>query len=298
MLSAKSPISTAPLGDAFTEETKMPELPEVQTIVTGLNRLIQTKKIAAISWNWAKSFPNPASGVDETIGASIVASARRGKAILIHLDQGSTLLIHLKMTGQLVFQPAGQDGPFPNQSTRVRFDFSDGSSLFFNDFRKFGWIKILPRAELEQDAFLSKLGPDPLKQDFTAARLKDRLGRRKGTIIKAALLDQTVLAGIGNIYCDEALFLAGIMPDRRVHSLTEAEIRKLHRSIRKVLRQSIELGGSTVRNYLDAEGIRGHYLDQALVYGRNGEPCPICGSLIQKMKVAGRGTHVCTGCQK
>lgn len=276
----------------------MPELPEIQTIVNGLNRLVIDKIIEEITWDWAKSFPNSPDAVEAVQGARITGARRQGKGILIELDRDLTLLAHMKMTGQLVYQAPDQDGPFPDKSTRVQFHFTDGSTLFFNDFRKFGWIRILAPSELAADRFLSGLGPDPLSRKFTADVLRQRLSRRKDTFVKAALLDQSVLAGLGNIYCDEALFLAGILPDRRVRTLTEADFRRLHRAIRKVLRTSIDLGGSTRRNYLNAEGTRGHYLDQAWVYGRNGEACRRCGGPIEKIRVAGRGTHFCRQCQE
>lgn len=276
----------------------MPELPEIETIVSGLNRLIKGKTISAITWDWAKSFPNSPAAVAETIGHSIVKARRRGKAILIDLDNTTTLLIHLKMTGQLVVQPLDQTGPFPDKTTRITIEFTDGSMLYFNDLRKFGWVRILSPEALANNSFLQKLGPEPLSKTFTLALFRTQLSRRKDTSVKAALLDQTVVAGIGNIYCDEALFLAGIMPDRKVRTLTDEDYRKLHRSIRKVLKRSVELGGSTRRNYLNAEGIRGHYLDEAYVYGRTGEPCRKCGQPILKIRVAGRGTHFCRHCQK
>ena len=276
----------------------MPELPEIQTILTGLNRLVIGKAIEAITWNWAKSFPNPPDRVEAIRGARITGARRQGKGILIDLDRPWTLLVHLKMTGQLVVQAADQPSPFPDRSTRVEIRFTDGSTLFFNDLRKFGWVRILTPDELAEDPFLNRLGPEPLSRAFTAELFRQRMARRGNTFVKAALLDQSVLAGLGNIYCDEALFLAGILPDRRVRSLTEAEYRRLHRAIRRVLRTSIELGGSTRRNYLNAEGIRGHYLDQAWVYGRQGEPCLRCGSPIEKIRLAGRGTHFCRQCQE
>lgn len=276
----------------------MPELPEIETIVSGLNRLVVGKTIDDISWDWAKAFPNDPTVVEDSIGSSIVKARRLGKAILIDLDNRTTLLIHLKMTGQLVYQEAGQTGPFPDKTTRVTIDFTDGSILFFNDQRKFGWVKILNPTQLTNNEFLQKLGPDPLSKTFTLALFTQRMSRRKDTSVKAALLDQTVVAGIGNIYCDEALFLAGIMPDRKVRTLTDQDYRKLHRGIRKVLKRSVDLGGSTRRNYLNVEGIRGHYLDEAYVYGRTGEPCRKCGQPILKIRVAGRGTHFCRHCQK
>ena len=276
----------------------MPELPEIETIVAGLTRLVIGKIIDDITWDWAKAFPNDPAVVDATIGRSIVKASRMGKAILIDLDNTTTILIHLKMTGQLVFQEADQEGPFPDKTTRVTLDFTDGSLLFFNDQRKFGWVKILTSTELANNEFLQKLGPDPLSKTFTQALFTQRMSRRKDTSVKAALLDQTVVAGLGNIYCDEALFLAGIMPDRKVRTLSDQDYRKLHRAIRKVLKRSVELGGSTRRNYLNVEGIRGHYLDEAFVYGRTGEPCRVCAQPILKIRVAGRGTHFCKHCQK
>lgn len=276
----------------------MPELPEIETIVSGLNRLITGKIIQEITWDWPKAFPNSPALVDETIGASVIKVQRQGKAILIRLSNRTTMLIHLKMTGQLVVQTAGQDGPFPDKTTRVIIRFSDGSTLYFNDLRKFGWVRILSPAELEANPFLQQLGPDPLSRGLTTALFSQRMSRRANTSVKAALLDQTVLAGLGNIYCDEALFLAGIMPDRKVSTLTDRDYTKLLRAIRKVLNRSLELGGSTRRNYLNAEGTRGHYLDEAYVYGRTGEPCRKCGLPILKIRVAGRGTHFCMHCQK
>lgn len=276
----------------------MPELPEIETIVAGLNRLVIGKIIDDITWDWAKAFPNDPAVVDATIGRSIVKASRMGKAILIDLDNTTTILIHLKMTGQLVFQEADQEGPFPDKTTRVTLDFTDGSLLYFNDQRKFGWVKILTSTELANNEFLQKLGPDPLSKTFTQALFTQRMSRRKDTSVKAALLDQTVVAGLGNIYCDEALFLAEIMPDRKVRTLSDQDYRKLHRAIRKVLKRSVELGGSTRRNYLNVEGIRGHYLDEAFVYGRTGEPCRVCAQPILKIRVAGRGTHFCKHCQK
>lgn len=276
----------------------MPELPEIETIVSGLNRLIKGNIINEITWDWPKAFPNSPALVEETIGSSVVKARRRGKAILIELSNTKTMLIHLKMTGQLVVQDLGQPGPFPDKTTRVIIEFTDGSTLYFNDLRKFGWVRILSPQELEANPFLEQLGPDPLSKTLTTALFTGRMSRRANTSVKAALLDQSVLSGLGNIYCDEALFLAGIMPDRKVSTLTDPDYRKLLRSIRKVLNRSLELGGSTRRNYLNAEGTRGHYLDEAYVYGRTGEPCRKCGLPIIKIRTAGRGTHFCGHCQK
>lgn len=276
----------------------MPELPEIETIVSGLNDLIPGKILEEVTWDWAKSFPNSAEDLESILGSSVKKVQRRGKAVIIELSVRKYLLIHLKMTGQLVYQDLDSEGPFPDRSTRVIFSFTDGSTLYFNDFRKFGRVWILSPQELKKNKFLSSLGPEPLSRSFTARVFKERMARRKDTFVKAALLDQTVVAGIGNIYCDEALFIAGIMPDRRVRTLTDEEYRRLHRAIRKVLKRSVELGGSTRANYRNARGEIGHYLDHALVYNRQGQPCDKCGEPIIKTRVAGRGTHFCQFCQK
>lgn len=276
----------------------MPELPEIETIVSGLNDLIPGKVLEEVTWDWAKSFPNSPEDLNSILKRSVKKVRRRGKAVIIELSNQKYLLIHLKMTGQLVYQGPGSEGAFPDRSTRVTFRFTDGSNLYFNDVRKFGRVWILSPKELKQNPFLQRLGPEPLSRNFTATVFKERMERRRDTFVKAALLDQTVVAGIGNIYCDEALFIAGIMPDRRVRTLTDEEYRKLHRAIRKVLKLSIELGGSTRANYLNARGEIGHYLDHALVYNRQGQPCDKCGQPIIKTRIAGRGTHFCPFCQK
>ena len=276
----------------------MPELPEIETIVNGLDQLIPGRILEEVTWDWERSFPNSQEALDSVIGNTITVVRRRGKAVLIELSSRKTIMVHLKMTGQLVFQGSGAVSPFPDRSTRVIFHFSDGSRLYFNDIRKFGRVWILTPKELKENKFLNSLGPEPLSRGFTAKVFQERMLQREGTFVKAALLDQTVVAGIGNIYCDEALFLSGIMPDPRVRTLTNEEFTRLHRAIRKVLRLAIELGGSTRTNYLNATGGIGFYLDHALVYNRQGQPCKKCGRPILKIRVAGRGTHVCPYCQK
>ena len=189
-------------------------------------------------------------------------------------------------------------GELPDKSTRVTLTFSDGSKLFFNDQRKFGWMRLLPTAEVPQIDFLKKLGPEPLSTDFTWQVMRERLQRRPNTNIKAALLDQTVIAGIGNIYADESLWGAEIHPQTLVKNLSDAKIKKLYESLVAVLKLSIEKGGSTDKSYVNAEGKRGSYLTFANVFRREGQPCPRCGTTIIKTKVAGRGTHICPKCQR
>ena len=281
----------------------MPELPEVETIAGGLNQYLRGKEVAAVIADTPKLFPNdPALTAMHLIGSRVESVTRRGKAMRITLSSGYVLVIHLKMTGQLVFAGKGQESslpePMPGRFTHVIFTFADGSHLYFNDQRKFGWIRLMPRAEAAELKFLKEMGPEPLTAAFNAKYLKVRLSRRSGGSIKAALLDQKVVAGIGNIYADESLFLSGILPDRPAGSLKEKEIKALCANIKKVLRMSIELGGSSRQDYVNAIGQKGDYLDQAYVYGRTGEPCRVCGHPIEKIKLAGRGTHFCRKCQK
>ncbi|HUS25798.1 MAG TPA: bifunctional DNA-formamidopyrimidine glycosylase/DNA-(apurinic or apyrimidinic site) lyase [Nevskiaceae bacterium] len=288
----------------------MPELPEVETIRIGLSQLLPRKQVAAVWHDWPKGFPNAPEDVQQfLIGARIVVVERRAKVLLIELDSKYSLVIHLKMTGQLVFVDKGERfgaghpndsliHELPDRSTRVILTFAGGSKLFFNDQRKFGWMRLLPTAEVPHLDFFQKVGPEPLAADFTAADFAKRLQRRSKSGIKAVLLDQTVVAGIGNIYADESLWGAKIHPETRVQDISSAKLKKLYTSLQAVLRKSIEKGGSTDRNYVNAEGKRGSYLSFANVFRRQGQPCPRCGTTIIKLKVAGRGTHVCLYCQK
>lgn len=288
----------------------MPELPEVETIRLGLSRLLPGLVIESVDCSNPKSLLAAAEDIQAfLLGAKVLSVSRRAKVLLIELSTKYSLVIHLKMTGQLVFQGsnvrfgAGHPndsliGKLPDKSTRVIFSFKDGSKLYFNDQRKFGWVRLLPVSEVPNINFMKKLGPEPLESDFTWSVLKQRLSKRSKTNIKAALLDQTVIAGVGNIYADESLWGAKIHPQRLVASLSDANIKALHLSLVNVLRLSIEKGGSTDRNYVDADGKKGSYLRFANVFRRNGLPCPRCGTEIIKIRVAGRGTHLCPHCQK
>lgn len=288
----------------------MPELPEVETVRIGLQAFLPGREIAAVGHDWDKSFPNASADVERfLVGARVVKVARRAKVLLIELSSKYSLVIHLKMTGQLVFRSEGEHfgaghpndsliGELPDRSTRVTFTFTDGSRLFFNDQRKFGWIRLLPTAEVPQIDFFQKVGPEPLAADFTWQQMRERLQRRPNSGIKAVLLDQTVIAGVGNIYADESLWGAKIHPSTLVKNLSDAQIRKLYKALTAVLKLSIEKGGSTDKNYVNAEGKRGSYLTFANVFRREGKPCPRCGHEIIKLKVAGRGTHICPYCQR
>ncbi len=291
----------------------MPELPEVETVRSGLKKLIIGKKIVSVNCDWAKSFPNDPMLVNAfLLNATIVDIRRRAKLLLIDLSSDFSMVIHLRMTGQLVYRDLAnpQDdygaghpsdslvAALPDKTTRVAFDFSDGSKLYFNDQRKFGYVQLVESAAVEDIPFMKRVGPEPLSAEFDGDLLAKRLERRKGTTIKAALLDQTVLAGIGNIYADESLILSRIHPATRVAKLSKVKINRLAKNIKRVLQKSIDLGGSSSRNYVNASGLKGDYLAGAYAYKRNGEPCRVCGTMIEKIRVAGRGTHICPRCQK
>jgi formamidopyrimidine-DNA glycosylase len=288
----------------------MPELPEVETVRIGLARLLPGRRIKAVDFDWPKSFPNAQTDVSHfLIGAEIAAVKRRAKVLLIELSTNYSLVIHLKMTGQLVFRSAQENfgaghpnkslvGELPDKSTRVTLSFQDGSTLFFNDQRKFGWVRLLPTPEVMNLDFFRKVGPEPLAADFTAIDLQEQLLRRKNTSVKAALLDQAVVAGIGNIYADESLWGAAIHPSTLVRQLVAEQFHNLYDELIYVLKLSLEKGGSTDKNYVNAEGKSGSYLKFARVFRREGQACPRCGSTIEKIRVAGRGTHICPHCQE
>ena len=286
----------------------MPELPEVETVRRGLNNLIIGKVVATETHDTAKGFPNTPADVRAFLsGATITAVRRRAKVLMIDLSTGYSLVIHLKMTGQLVYVGETRFGAghpndslvntLPDKSTRVTLMFTDGSALYFNDQRKFGWMRLMPTVEIPNIDFMQKVGPEPLSDEFTAEIFMQRMQRRKKTSIKAALLDQSVLAGVGKIYADESLWGAKIHPSRQVQSITDAEFTALYTDLREVMNLAIEKGGSSNHTYINAEGKKGSYMDFARAFRREGQPCPRCGATIEKLRVAGRGTHICPVCQ-
>jgi len=338
----------------------MPELPEVETVRRGLERLVVGRQIVGVD------ALNPGS-LDAPVpldGVAVTAARRRAKMLILDLDDGRSLAVHLKMTGQLVIRqvegvsvaggvPGGDAfgilsppctlgpshtgapsdrggdtpkpplvenlspdaplvaadagdwggghpsdsliGDLPDRSTRVVFDLDDGGRLFFNDQRKFGWIRAVPREVA--DGWASAYGPEPMDEDAWP-RFRALARRHPKALVKAVLLDQAVVAGIGNIYADEALWGARVHPASRVGALSDRALHRVLDEAAAVMELSIELGGSTARNYVDAEGRRGAYLDFARVFRREGKPCPRCGTTIIKTRVAGRGTHLCPKCQK
>lgn len=286
----------------------MPELPEVETVRRGLHELIIGHVIKTVTNDTAKGFPNDKQTVASfMINSSIVDVRRRAKVLMIDLSTNYTLVIHLKMTGQLVYVGKTRFGAghpndslintLPDKSTRVTIEFADKTTLFFNDQRKFGWMRLLPTPEVPNIDFMKKVGPEPLEDDFTASQFSARFKRRANTSIKAAILDQSVIAGVGNIYADESLWGAKIHPKRLVKSITPTEFKHLYTELRLVMNLAIEKGGSSNRTYINAEGKKGSYMDFARVFRREGLECPRCGTTIIKLRVAGRGTHICPYCQ-
>jgi len=248
--------------------------------------------------------------IDALVGRRLIAVRRRGKALVVDLDRGLHLLLHLKMTGQLVVVRRGVTvlagghpspsllGPMPNRTTRAVFGLSGGRALCFNDQRKFGWIRVLDTAGLETDPFLTRLGPEPLGDQFSLATLRGRLAAHPREVIKAALLDQSTVAGLGNIYTDEALHRARIHPERRCGVLTEDETRRLYAAIRMTLRHAVRHGGTSFAGYVNDFRGRSSYLARCgRVFDRAGQPCRVCGTAIERIRVGGRGTNICPQCQ-
>jgi len=282
----------------------MPELPEVETIRRGLDKFIVNKKITDVSILCEKSFRG---NKDYILNQKITEIDRRGKALLIKLENNFWMMIHLRMTGQLIFVgkekfAAGHpDGGFteemPGRHTRVFFEFDDGTHLYFNDLRKFGFISVMDELSLATDPFLTKLAPEPW--DMSKDAFWEMLQRHQNSPIKAVILDQHNIAGVGNIYADEGCFYAKILPWRKVSTLSREDADLLLEGLRSVMQASIDSGGSTMKDYVRADGTKGSYLEKfAQVFRREGLECSRCGGEIQKTRTAGRGTHYCPGCQE
>ena len=219
------------------------------------------------------------------------------------------IIVHLKMTGQLIFSEhdhhvaGGHSGKqkvelehLPDKRTRAVLRMADGGKLFFNDLRKFGYIKLVSKKELD-DILAGQYGPEPLATDFTFPAFKKTIGKRKMKI-KAALLNQKIIAGLGNIYADEVLWEAKIRPDRRADKISEAELKKLWLAINRIIRLAIKHRGTTFSDYVDSKGRKGGFSKLLKAYGHAGEPCPRCGHILRKAKVGGRGSSYCPSCQK
>ena len=272
----------------------MPELPEVETVRRALVPLLEGRTLARVEiLDGRLTQPHdPAEVAAELTGETVARADRRGKYLLLRLASGRVLVVHLRMTGAFLAGPAAAPG-LPHLRALLHLD--DGSRVAFTDVRRFGtWTLLEPRA---LQAYLAeRLGPEPLGS-FSSAAFAVRLASRAAPV-KAVLLDQKAIAGVGNIYADEALWRARIHPLAPASSLTAAQLASLHRAVRAALRAGIERQGATLRDYRTPDGGEGAMQDEFRVYGRNGEPCPRCGRAIAKTRVAGRGTHFCPRCQR
>ncbi len=279
----------------------MPELPEVEIVRQGLEKYLLGKQIKEIEVRVPKLFGGDAA---QLVGAKITAVERRAKVLMLVLDTGMTLLIHLKMTGQLVYQSTDErekvvgghpqqsyNQPLPHKHTHIIFFLTDGSHLYFNDLRKFGWMQLVPSESAATHGMLKTIGPEPLAPEFTVDVLKSRLQKYPNRMIYVALLDQVLIAGLGNIYVNEALYEAGILPERRIADIRDDEWPKLWTAIRHVLETSIAAGGTSDSTYVHVDGRRGDYLQHAHVYHK--KIASPCGHDVVRKKIGGRTVHYC-----
>lgn len=288
----------------------MPELPEVETIRIGLQNKIVGLKITDFEVRLAKIFQGD---VKDVVGSKIENIRRRAKILIIDLDNGKSLIIHLKLTGQLVYHqngsPAGGSATFghpipyagttlPAKTTHAIFSFNNGGVLYFNDMRKFGYIKLVKTSEVENLKVMQEFGPEPFTPGFTLGKFKEILLKRNKPA-KLVLMDQAIIAGVGNIYANEALFLAKIHPNRKASELTSGDIEKLYKYLLQVLKEGIRYGGSSENSYINALGEKGTMQEHFRAYSRQGENCPNrCGGIIKRITLGGRGTFYCPICQR
>lgn len=286
----------------------MPELPEVETVARDLDRYLRDQVISDIKkvGSHDRILQTPLPTIRKRLrGQKVRRVFRRAKLVVIETTD-YVVIIHLKMTGQLMYvrhkplvvggHPIVSTGiTVPNQYTRFTIHFKQGGILYFNDLRKFGWIKVMSHKEFK--ALAAGLGLEPLNSAFTLSIFETIVGQRRAPI-KAVLLEQKKLVGLGNIYVDEVLFAARIRPDRIAASLTKAELRKLWQAIPRLLRLAIKQRGTTFSNFRDPGGLKGNFVSFLKVYGRGKDKCLVCGRPLRKTRVAGRGTHWCAHCQR
>jgi formamidopyrimidine-DNA glycosylase len=274
----------------------LPELPEVETVRKTLKNLVVNKTIKDITVFWPKIIKNPLEVeqfVDAMIGETIIDVGRRGKFLIIYTGNFA-LVSHLRMEGKYGLYP--KEEPF-DKHTHVLFHFTDGTELRYRDVRKFGTMHLYKKGDEFLTEPLIGLGPEPFSEEFSVEYLAKKLEKTTRKI-KTALLDQKSFVGLGNIYVDEALFRAGIHPERIANTLNKTEISILHREIVATLSEAVKKGGSTIRSYINSQGEIGMFQLELYAYGRNGEECKRCGTLLEKTTVGGRGTHYCPQCQK
>jgi formamidopyrimidine-DNA glycosylase len=282
----------------------MPELPEVETLKLGLQKYLVGHKIEDVEVRVGKIFQgNP----KDAIGAKVTGIKRVGKGLIIELDNDFDLAVHLKLTGQLIYRGSETKnvvvsektgGALPSKYTHVIFTLDKGAMLYYNDLRKFGWIKVIKKSEVSDLPFFKDMGPEPYRNPDLGQKtltLSDfqAIVAKSGLPIKILLMDQKKIGGIGNIYANEALFKAGIDPRRKAKGLSEKEIRRLYKEIFEVIEKAIDFGGSSDVNFINALGQEGNYQEHFLVYGKENQKCSVCGSVIKKIFLGGRGTYFC-----
>jgi formamidopyrimidine-DNA glycosylase len=269
----------------------MPELPEVELVARGLRPDVEGRTFTEVAFDWPRQIvtPAPEEFAERLPGQRVERIWRRGKYVVFTLTN-DTLLIHLKMTGRLY---TSSNGTAPDAWVHVEFGLDDGETLYFSDARKFGRLHLMA----DPSPVFDRLGPEPLDDDFTLADFTARIQKRTG-MMKPLLLNQAFLAGVGNIYADEALWLARIAPQRKANTLGEREIADLHRAIRKVLSDGIVHEGATISWYRKPDGTAGESQDHFNVYDREEVPCLRCGDPISKIRLGQRGTHFCRTCQR
>ncbi|USS91191.1 DNA-formamidopyrimidine glycosylase [Fructilactobacillus carniphilus] len=272
----------------------MPELPEVETVRSGLTKLVQGATIESVEVLYPKMINIPAADFEkELAGKQIIRIDRRGKYLLFRLSDDLTLVSHLRMEGKYEVEPEGSPRP---KHTNIVFHLNDGRELWYKDTRMFGKMALVKDDEVMNLSGLNKIGPEPTDADLSFTYLKERL-HKSHRKIKAFLLDQSQVAGLGNIYCDEVLWMSKIHPEQMTNYVSDAEIETLRQNIIKEIAAAIKGHGTTVHSYSNAFGEAGEFQNQLQAYGRKGEPCRRCGTPMEKIKVAQRGTTFCPQCQ-
>lgn len=288
----------------------MPELPEVETIRLGLSKYLVGHKILDVDVKLKKIFSGDPKNI---INAKVEKVERFGKGLVINLDNDYCIVIHIKLTGQIIYNDLvfvrnrnihlskSKVGQLPNKFTHVIFDLDKDAKLYYNDIRQFGWIKIVKKNDLKTLPFFKNLGPEPIPSSgqppLTLEQFETILSK-SGLPIKVLIMDQKRIGGVGNIYANDALFLAGINPRRKAKEITKTEAKKLFEAILKVLKKGLKYGGASELTFVNAIGEEGGYQNHFLAYGKKGVKCSICGEIIQKIFLGGRGTFFCPKHQK
>ena len=291
----------------------MPELPEVQTTVNGLNRHIRGLRIVDVWTDYNSLFQKGKDSIKDppyfkyfkkkVVGKKVKSASRLAKNVLIGLDNGDIILIHMKMTGHLMYGNYDRSDPF-NRFIHLVFTFNNGKTLELSDMRKFAKITLIPRSDLgknlEKSLHLANIGPDPLARNFTFSLFKERLGRKPNGRIKNVLMDQGVIAGVGNIYSDEALWRTGLNPEERVKNIPDSLLKKLYNDLKVVLKEGIDFGGDSMSDYRNIDGKKGKFQKQHRAYRKTGQKCskPGCKGIILRKVVGGRSAHFCSVHQK